>query len=245
VFPADHVILKPQALFTALRFAEALATEHRVVDIGVPPSLPETGYGYIELGDELTSSGESTAYRVKRFVEKPNLEQAQGYLEAGTYIWNSGMFVWQTNKFLQALEEYLPDTYAKLTAAFESGEPAQLERAYGEIQDISVDYAIMEKVSDVVAIPVDFGWRDVGDWAALYDLMEKDADGNVPIGRHVLLDTEGCLLLSGNKPIATVGLRDLVVVETNDVLLIIPRNRTQEVKQLLDKVKDVGLETLL
>jgi mannose-1-phosphate guanylyltransferase len=245
VFPADHIILKPQALFAALEFAEDLATRHRVIDIGVPPTHPETGYGYIEIDQKLEASGDLDAYQVKRFVEKPDLEQAQQYLEAGTYLWNSGMFVWQTRTFLQALEEHLPDTHARLTAAFESGDADELRQAYGEIQDISVDYAIMEKVSDVVAVPVDFGWRDVGDWAALYDLMDKNADGNAVEGRHVTVDTEGCLLLSHGKTIATVGLRDLVVVDTDDVLLIIPRDRTQEVKVLLEKVKDAGLEDLL
>jgi mannose-1-phosphate guanylyltransferase len=245
VFPADHVILKPEELFKALTFAEALAKTHRVVDIGVPPSHPETGYGYIELGEPVERSGEQTAYIVKRFVEKPDLERARQYLESGNYIWNSGMFVWEARKFLEALEEHLPHTHARLSQATADGRAEALNSAYEEIEDISVDYAIMEKVSDVVALSIDFGWRDIGDWAALYDMMDKDAAGNAFEGPHLAVDTEGCLFVSSKRVIATVGLRDLVVVDSDDVIMILPRERAQEVKQLLEKVKESDREDLL
>lgn len=245
VFPADHVIAKPEALFAALPFAEELARRHRVVDIGVPPSHPETGYGYIELGDPVEEWEGQTAYAVRRFVEKPDLARAREYLAAGTYIWNSGMFVWQARRYLEALQEHLPETHRLLSEAHASGDAGALERAYGAIENISVDYAIMEKVSDVVALSVDFGWRDIGDWAALYDMMQKDADGNATEGHHVTLDTEGCLLLGQDRTIATIGLRDLVVVETEDVVLIAPRDRAQDVKVLLDRVAEAGMEDLL
>ena len=245
VFPADHVILKPEALYRALKFANRLALEHRVVDIGVPPAHPETGYGYIELGAQIAQEDGLAALGVRRFVEKPNVEAARQYLESGTYMWNSGMFVWRATEFLVALEQYLPDTYQRLRRAFESSGWDQLSEAYANLQDISVDYAIMEKVSDVVAIPVDFGWRDVGDWAALYDLMDHDQQGNATDGRHVTLDTENCLLLSSRKLIAAVGLRDLIVVDTDDVLLLMPRHRAQEVKQVLERLKEEGQEGYL
>jgi mannose-1-phosphate guanylyltransferase len=245
VFPADHVVLKPEALFAALEFAEKLAQEHRVVDIGVPPSHPETGYGYIEMGDEIGERNGQRAYAVKRFVEKPDAEQAREYLEAGNYIWNSGMFVWRANEYLDALREYLPDTYARLSSALDTGDAADLEEAYEEIQDISVDYAVMEREPDVVAVPVDFGWRDIGDWAALYEMMQKDSDGNAYEGSHITLDTEGCLLLARDKVIATIGLRDIVVVDAGDVVLIMPRERAQEVKGLLERVKEEGMDELL
>lgn len=240
VFPADHVILKPENLFKALRFANKLALEHRVVDIGVVPGHPETGYGYIELGAELEQQDDLKACAVTRFVEKPDLEQARKYVEAGNYIWNSGMFVWRAGEYLEALREHLPDTYRRLEEPLASGAWDELEEAYRHIEDISVDYAIMERVSDVVAVPVDFGWRDIGDWAALYDMMDHDADGNAIAGKHVGLDTHGSLLISGGKLIATVGLRDLIVVDTDDVLLVLPRDRAQEVKQLLDRLKETG-----
>jgi len=245
VFPADHVILKPENLYRALDFANSLALEHRVVDIGVPPSHPETGYGYIELGEELARQDGLEARTVTRFVEKPDLERAQEYVRAGNYIWNSGMFVWRAGEYLAALEQHLPDTYRRLKPPLESGDWSELEEAYRHIQDISVDYAIMERVSDVIALPVDFGWRDIGDWAALYDMMEHDADGNAVAGRHASLDTRDCLLVSQHKLIATIGLRDLVVVDTDDVLLVMPRDRAQDVKQLLDRLKETGRDDYL
>lgn len=245
VFPADHVILQPERLHQAVDFGSQLATRHNVVDIGVPPSHPETGYGYIELGEEVEERGDLKAYQVKRFVEKPDREQAQQYLDAGNYIWNSGMFVWQAGRFLDALREYLPETYDALWPAFESGSEEALRDAYDRIPDISVDYAIMEKVSDVVAIPADFGWRDVGDWNALYDLMDHDAAGNAIEGTHVVLDTQNSLLLAPNKLVAAIGVDDLVVVDTPDVLLVMRRDRAQDVKKVLDVLKERGEEEYL
>jgi mannose-1-phosphate guanylyltransferase len=245
VFPADHVILKPEALYGALDFAHRLAREHRVVDIGVPPNHPETGYGYIELGEELSRRDGYTAHRVKRFVEKPNLQQAQEYVRAGNYIWNSGMFVWRAGEYLDALQQQLPETYDRLKPAVESGNWGRLSEAYAQIPDISVDYAIMEKVSDVVALPVDFGWRDIGDWAALYDMMEHDENGNAAAGKHVYLDVHDSLLVSPKRLVTAVGVRDLIVVDTDDVVLVMPRARAQEVKQLLEKLKEEGLEEYL
>ena len=245
VFPADHVILKPEALYGALDFAHALARAHRVVDIGVPPNHPETGYGYIELGEELSQRDGYTAYGVKRFVEKPNLQQAQEYVRAGNYIWNSGMFVWRAGEYLDALQQQLPETYDRLKPAVESGSWDRLSEAYAQIPDISVDYAIMEKVSDVVALPVDFGWRDIGDWAALYDMMEHDENGNAATGKHVYLDVHDSLLVSPKRVITAIGVRDLIVVDTDDVVLVMPRARAQEVKQLLEKLKEEGLDEYL
>jgi mannose-1-phosphate guanylyltransferase len=245
VFPADHVILKPQELYKALDFAHGLALEHRVIDIGVPPSHPETGYGYIELGKEITASDGLTAYDVTRFVEKPDVTTARGYLEAGNYIWNSGMFVWRAGEYLDALRVELPDTYQRLEPAARSGGWDELQEAYARIQDISVDYAIMERVSDVVAIPVDFGWRDIGDWAALYDMMNHDEHGNAFGAKHATLDTENCLLFSPRKLVTAIGIRDLIVVDTDDALMIVPRQRAQEVKPLLEELKANGLEDFL
>jgi mannose-1-phosphate guanylyltransferase len=238
VFPADHVILKPQELYRALDFANALALEHRVVDIGVPPSHPETGYGYVKLGREIDRRDGLPAYEVEGFVEKPDRATAESYVSAGNYIWNSGMFVWRAGEYLSALQEHLPDTYARLEGPFHSGNWDELTEAYARIENISVDYAIMERTSDVVALSVDFGWRDIGDWAALYDLMEHDAHGNAFDGRHAYIDSERCLMLAPKKLVAAIGVRDLVVVDTDDVLLIMPRERSQDVKALLEEIKE-------
>jgi mannose-1-phosphate guanylyltransferase len=245
VFPADHVILRPDMLLRALDFGIELARSHGVVDIGVPPSHPETGYGYIELAEELQQRDGLTAYRVRRFVEKPDAERARHYLEAGNYIWNSGMFIWQAGRFLDQLQRHLPETFTALADAFALGTPEALNQAYEAIPDISVDYAIMEKEADVVAIPADFGWRDVGDWNALYELMEKDGDGNAVQGESVMLDTSNSLLVSPNKPVATIGLEDVVLVDTPDVLLVMRRDRAQDVKRVLDMLKERGDEGLL
>jgi mannose-1-phosphate guanylyltransferase len=240
VFPADHVILKPQELYRALEFAHDLALEHRVVDIGVPPSHPETGYGYIELGKETARRDGLQAYEVERFVEKPDRDTAESYVKAGNYIWNSGMFVWRAGEYLTALREHLPDTYARLEGPFRSGDWDELTEAYARIEDISVDYAIMERTSDVVALPVDFGWRDIGDWAALYDMMEHDEYGNAFNGPHAYIDTENCLMFAPKKLVSAIGVRDLIVVDTDDVLLIMPRDRSQDVKALLEEIKERG-----
>lgn len=245
VFPADHIILYPQVLYTALDYGEDLARRHRVVDIGVPPSHPETGYGYIELGEAIGQRGDLTAYAVQRFVEKPDVETARRYLQAGNYIWNSGMFVWRAGSFLDALRAYLPETFHALLQPVVGGNEDALRAAYETIPDISVDYGIMERVNDVVAIPADFGWRDVGDWAALYDLMEKDNQGNAFSGTHITVDTDGCLFVAPHKTVAAVGLHDMVVVDTPDALLILPRHRAQEVKKVLERIKEEGETRLL
>lgn len=240
VFPADHVILKPEALFEALTFGEELALRHRVVDIGVPPTHPETGYGYIELGETVEERGDVRAFRVQRFVEKPNVETARAYLDAGNYVWNSGMFVWRASEFLDALATHLPGTYDLLAPVAAGGDPQTLDAAYAQLQDISVDYAIMERTTDVIAVPVDFGWRDIGDWAALYDMMEHDDNGNAVAGDHVTLDVRDSLLFAPKKLVAAIGVHDLIVVDTEDALLIMPRDRAQEVKTVLDRLKESG-----
>jgi mannose-1-phosphate guanylyltransferase len=245
VFPADHVVLNPSALFDALDYGNELALQHRVVDIGVPPSHPETGYGYIELRDEIGRRDKLKAYAVKRFVEKPDLETAERYLRAGNYVWNSGMFIWRAGEYLRALEEYLPDTYRRLKPAFDNGNWHELAEAYARIPDVSVDYGIMEKISDVVAVPVDFGWRDIGDWAALYDMMRHDGNGNASEGKCVYVDTHNSLLFSPHKLVAAVGVEDLIIVDTEDVLLVMPRNRAQDVKLLLEKMREIGLTEYL
>lgn len=244
VFPADHVILHPVVLYQALDFGERLARTHRVVDIGVPPSHPETGYGYIELGESIEREGGLDAYTVQRFVEKPDLATAERYLAAGNYIWNSGMFVWRAASFLEALRQFLPETFAALEGVNREDADA-LRAAYETIPDISVDYGIMERISDVVAVAADFGWRDVGDWAALYDLMEKDENRNAFSGQHITVDTEGSLIVAPGKAVAVVGLRDMVVVDTVDALLIMPRARAQEVKKVLERIKERNRTELL
>jgi mannose-1-phosphate guanylyltransferase len=240
VFPADHVILRPEALFAALDYANELALHHKVVDIGVPATQPETGYGYIEMADEIGMKNGIPAHAVRRFIEKPDLQTAREYVVAGNYMWNSGMFIWRATEYLSALQQHLPDTYDRLKPAYDSGMWEALAEAYSQIQNISVDYAIMENVSDVVALPVDFGWRDIGDWAALYDMMEHDEHGNASDGKHVLLDTRNSLLLSPRKMIATIGVHDMIVVDTDDVLLLMPRHRAQDVKQILSQLEEMG-----
>ncbi|MGH2449603.1 MAG: mannose-1-phosphate guanylyltransferase [Chloroflexota bacterium] len=239
VFPADHVVLKPDVLLRAVAFAGRLAQRHRVVDIGVPPNQPSTGYGYIELGGEIEQSDRLTAYQVKRFIEKPDLAAAREYLAAGTFVWNSGMFVWRVDSYLAALKEFLPETYRLLSDATSRTED-HLARAYEHIPNVSVDFAIMERISDVVAIPADFGWLDIGDWAALYDMMDHDAEGNAYDGPHVAIDTKDSLLLSPRKLVASIGIENLVVVDTDDVLLVMRRDRAQDVKAILDMLRQQG-----
>jgi len=230
VFPADHVIRDQEALHEALNVGAALAQEGYLVTFGITPSRPETGYGYIKAGRPLL---DGRGYEAVRFVEKPPREQARAFLAEGGYYWNSGIFLFRREVFLEALARYLPETYTLLTSLSPGSPPEFLEEVYAALPAVSLDHGIMEKAPHVAVVPADLGWNDVGSWSALYDLYPPDPRGNVRVGRVHDRDSEGTLVFAHQRLVATLGLKDTVVVDTPDATLVCHRDRVQEVKDLV------------
>lgn len=245
VFPADHRVTDTQTFSRVVRRAVALAGgSGRLVTIGVTPTFPATGYGYIQRGEAMAGGEqEFTAYTVTRFTEKPDAETAQGFLADGGYAWNSGIFVWRVSAILDAFRQHQPDLYGQLSAAMEADAHGLTHRALREtfprLPKISIDYAILEKSDAVSVIPAEFGWDDLGDWNALERLLKGEGE-NVAVGRHVGLDTGGAILYTtnGDDLIATIGLDDVVVVRANEVTLVVRKDRTQDIKRVVQQLKD-------
>jgi len=241
VLTADHHIEKADELRRALGAAARVAEEGRLVTLGIRPNRPATGYGYIERAEKLDQVSGLDVYRVEKFTEKPDLPTAQAFMESGRYYWNSGMFIWKVSSILQEFERLMPQFYAQfmeIDAALGTAEErAVLERVWPKVENETIDYGIMERADDVAVIPVDIGWSDVGDWTALSELLPADTEGNVVVGQHIGLDTKGCLIHGSRRLVTTIGLEDMIVVDTEDALLVCPRDRAQEVKALVDALK--------
>jgi len=250
VFPSDHFIGDQPAFAEVVLAAARLAEDGHVITIGIRPSSPETGYGYIEMDDLFAGTAGADAYKVRRFVEKPDREKAEEYVKAGNYLWNSGMFVWGVGTILSLFKEHLPGIYERLMRIHDAiGTPDEekvLHTEYEKIEKISIDYGIMEKLSDILVIPGDFGWNDIGSWATVADIGAKDAHGNVIQAPHVSVDTRNCLIMGAEgKLVATVGVDDLIVVDTPDALLICRRDRAQDVKKIVDQIKAGNMQGYL
>jgi len=249
VLTADHYIEKAGELRHALGAAAQVAEEGRLVTLGIQPNRPATGYGYIQRSEELGEVSGHDVYRVEKFTEKPDLATAQAFVESGRYYWNSGMFIWKVATILREFQRLMPQLYAQLMeidAALDTVEErAVLERVWPQVANETIDYGIMERAEDVAVIPVDIGWSDVGDWTALSELLPTDEEGNVVVGQHVGLDTRGCLIHGSRRLVTTIGLEDMIVVDTEDALLVCPKERAQEVKDLVKKLKEGGREEYL
>jgi len=238
VLPSDHVILQVSVFQEAVNKAERLAQQGHLVTFGIVPTHPETGYGYIKRGN----SAEDSAYPVSAFVEKPDLATAQTYLDSGEYFWNSGMFAFKAGIFLQELAKHNPQMLAVCQEAFNAAQrDVDFVRVSGEIfktcPSDSIDYAVMEKTDLAMVIPLDAGWNDVGSWSALWDVTDKDAEGNAVRGDVLTIDTHNSFIHSSNKLVTTIGVHDLVIVETDDAVMVAPKDRVQDVKLLVDKLK--------
>jgi len=254
VLTADHYIEKADELRRALGAAVQVAEEGHLVTLGIQPSHPATGYGYIHRGEKVGEVSGLDVYLVEKFTEKPDLPTAQAFMESGRYYWNSGMFIWKVSAILQEFERLMPQFYAQLmeidAALGTAEERAVLERVWPKVENETIDYGIMEHADDVAVIPVDVGWSDVGDWTALSELLPADEEGNViasssAVGQHVGLDTTGCLIHGSSRLVATIGLEDMIIVDTEDALLVCPRERAQEVRDLVRKLKESGKEEYL
>jgi mannose-1-phosphate guanylyltransferase/mannose-6-phosphate isomerase len=240
VLPADHVIRDVHAFQLAVQTALPAAQQGRLVTLGVVPQSAETGYGYIRRGE-----GTNGVHRIAQFVEKPSLERAKEFLASGEYYWNSGMFMFRARRYLEELERYAPQIAEVCKNAFEQAKGdldfTRIEpKAFESCPSDSIDYAVMEKTSDAVVVPLDAGWSDVGSWAALHDASPLDSDGNVARGDVLVEDSEGCYLYAESRLVAAVGLKDHVVVETKDAVLVAPKDRVQDVKKLVGRLKEQG-----
>jgi mannose-1-phosphate guanylyltransferase/mannose-6-phosphate isomerase len=246
VLPADHALENPRAFQDAVASAEKEADGGKLVTFGVVARKPETGYGYIR-----RAAGSGPAYGVAEFVEKPDTKRAEQFIASGEYYWNSGMFMFRTNRYLDELRRLAPDILAACEKAFAAASKdldfTRVDaKAFEQCRSDSIDYAVMEKTRDAVVVPLDAGWNDVGSWSALHEASRSDRAGNVTHGDVITEDTRNCYLYSDSRLVATVGLADHVVVETKDAVLVAPRARVQDVKQLVNRLKtDKRYETSL
>jgi mannose-1-phosphate guanylyltransferase/mannose-6-phosphate isomerase len=235
VLPADHVIADIESFHRALRAAINLADKDYIVTFGIKPHYPETGYGYIEGGTAVSED----AFSAKRFVEKPNRKTAEKYIQAGNFYWNSGMFAFKCAVILEEFKAHQPQLLATMEEIFSTRHPLEKE-AYDRLDDISIDYAIMEKTDKCVVVPSDFGWSDIGSWKALYDFLEKDAHQNVIDGDVIAQNTRNCFIMGHERLIATNCLRNMVVVETPDSIFVSDLEHSRDVKSIVSRLKDEG-----
>ncbi len=239
VLPSDHLI-KVQEVFldTFKKACEIAASGSNLVTVGITPNYPEVGYGYIKYDKDSASDG---AYKVDRFVEKPNLEKATEYLNSGDYLWNSGMFVWKISTILDNIRTHMPDLYQGLTvigdAIGKDNMDEVLVQEFPKLPSESVDYGIMEKASDIYILPGNFGWDDVGSWLAVERIKKTDDKNNVVNGNVVMYNTSDCTIEGKDKLIATVGLKDMVIVDTDDVTLVCAKNSAGDIKQILAQLR--------
>jgi mannose-1-phosphate guanylyltransferase/mannose-6-phosphate isomerase len=241
ILPADHHIADVEAFRRAVAAGAALAREGKLVTFGIVPSGPETGYGYIKRGAAL---GEG-AYRVERFVEKPDAETARAYIEDGGYDWNAGIFMFRADRILDEMRLHCPEIAARAAEAVHKGSRdldfLRLQgEAFAACPSDSIDYAVMEHTSEAAVIPVEMGWSDIGSWSALWEIGEKDEAGNVLMGDVLTQDTRNSYVRAEKGLVATLGVENLIVVETGDVLLVASRDRVQDVKRIVERVAADG-----
>ena len=254
VFPADHVIENQQAFEQSLSTAIEAAKQDKLVTFGIVADQPETGFGYIKaVGEasaqqnnrppELVSGSNPLVLPVEKFVEKPNLQTAQQYIESGDYYWNSGMFVFKAAVYLQALEEANPQIITSCNNALEKAQNdldfVRIDKtSFEQCPDDSIDYAVMESADNVVVVPMDAQWSDLGSWSALWDISEKDSASNAHIGDVISINSQNNLVHSTDKLVATIGLENIVIIETKDALLVAHKDHVQDVKKVVDQLKD-------
>lgn len=253
VLPADHVILSTEKFREILQVAASVAEDGYLVTLGIPPTNADTGFGYIQAGDKIdtTHGVDVPAYNVKQFKEKPKKELAEQYVRNGDYFWNAGMFIAKVRTLRDLFKQLLPQYetgFAKIVAAY--GTPdldAVLAEVFPTLDKISIDYGIAERCEKVAVVPAEIGWNDVGSWSRLAEVLTNDdtADDNIAIGQHIGVDTRGSLIYSPHRLIATIGMEDVIVIDTPDVTLICPKSRSEDVKMIVEALKERGDHHLL
>jgi mannose-1-phosphate guanylyltransferase len=250
VLPADHLITDEELFLETLRAAVARARlEPALITLGIRATTPETGYGYIEAVEQVDTEQHHKFYKVISFHEKPDRERAEQYLEQDNFFWNSGMFVWQTEAILEAIRSHLPGLYSDLqqlqpflgTGGLDDG----VARIYPDLESISIDYGVMEKAENVLMIPADFGWDDLGTWASMFQVWPKDDQDNAYQGEIVALDSRQNVVFSRLKLCVLLGVNDLVVVDTEDALLVCSVHKAQDVGKILEVIRQRGLKQYL
>jgi mannose-1-phosphate guanylyltransferase/mannose-6-phosphate isomerase len=249
VFSADHAIRKSNEFLSLLRKAGDAAADNYLVTFGIKPDRPETGYGYIKAGEKiahgswLAADGQSKAdiNKVDAFVEKPDIDTAKEYLKQGNYYWNSGIFIWKVRMLLQEIEKHSPSLYKGLMEIQKSigtdKESEVIKQVFERLESISIDYAVMEKTDRAAVIPADIGWSDVGSWTALDDVSDRDASGNVISGNVIDIGSRDTIIYAEKRLVATIGLKDMVVVDTPDATLVCSKDRAQDVKKVVEELK--------
>ena len=241
VLPSDHLIKKEKEFLESLNFAFEEAEKDVIVTLGIKPSYPETGYGYINFkrGDSLPNI--KNVYEVLKFEEKPNIEKAKEYLASGQYLWNSGMFIWKASTILKCFKEFLPEIYSGLqviaTSIGTNDYEKVLKEEFVKLPSESIDYGVMEKAENIYVIPGNFGWDDVGSWLSIERIKKSNQDGNVINGNVISIKTKNTVVQGGKKLIATIGLEDMIIVDTEDAILICNKDNTQEVKEVINNLK--------
>jgi len=238
VLPSDHHVADVAGFRKTLEEAARVAAQGHLVTLGIKPNRPETGYGYIQVGGPLEDGGK----QVRAFREKPDVETARRYLESGEYVWNAGIFVFRADVILEAFAQHMPEMKKGLEALRKAAGkrtwPAVLKRVFPKLPSLSIDYGVMEKASNIAVLPGDFGWSDVGSFAAIPEVRAPDAQGNVVSGDEaVVVDCQGCVVLADKRPVAVVGLTDMVVVDAGDALLVVPKDKSQDVRKVVEALK--------
>lgn len=245
VLPADHIITNKVAFHQAVHQGAEAALKGCLVTFGIVPTHPETGYGYIQSGAELTAL--DRALEVRRFVEKPDRQRAEAFIAEGGYFWNSGMFIFKASLYLEQLRLYAPELLHQCQLALEG---ATLDRdftwidrdAFSDCPNDSIDYAVMEKTDCAALVPLDAGWSDVGSWQSLWDVLDKDSDGNVSRGEVIAVNSRNCLLASERRLVAAIGVEDLVVVESDDAVMVVRKEHSQDVKKIVEILEAQGCD---
>lgn len=252
VFPADHRIADGAGFRQAIAAAAEVACDDYLVTLGITPSQPHTGYGYIQRGEPLADANGLTPFAVQRFAEKPDAAAARKFVDSGEYYWNGGIFIWQARAILAEMDRLLPDLHTELQAVGRVwGSPAceaVLAGAWQRVPRVTIDYGVMEKAARVAVVPVDIGWDDVGNWATLSTFVDQDERGNTQRGRGaaVMLDTaDTYVYASAGRLVATLGLEGFVVVDTPDALLICPKDCAQDVRDVVEQLKADGMQEYL
>ncbi|MFA6261492.1 MAG: mannose-1-phosphate guanylyltransferase [Bacteroidia bacterium] len=244
VAPSDHLILDESRFMDQIYDAIQYAQKHNsLVTLGIKPSRPDTGYGYIQFNPEQHDNHQ--IYKVKTFTEKPTLEIARTFVESGEFLWNAGIFIWSVSAIRDAFKHHMPEMHALFKEASQSyftpEEPAVIQAIYEQCRSVSIDYGVMEKADNVFVIPSDFGWSDLGTWTSLYENSEKDENQNVIKGKNVLVyDSENCMVNSNagkNKLLVVKGVNNLIIVDTPDITLVCDKSMEQEVKQIVTDIK--------
>ncbi|CAG5092000.1 Putative mannose-1-phosphate guanylyltransferase/mannose-6-phosphate isomerase [Thermobacillus xylanilyticus] len=241
VMPSDHLIRDEEELLNILKAAIKYSEQDHVITLGIKPRYPETGYGYIQIDTSSKISDDPPVYGVKRFVEKPDIRSAQVYYSLEDYYWNSGMFIWKVSLIRRYIQTFLPEIHdlleiMKSEMKFNNTREV-VSKHYHKMTDISIDYGIMEKIDGIQMIPCNFGWDDIGSWTALERINDTDEFGNVIKGNIMSIDTRRCIIESNGKLIATLGVEDLIIVQTEDVTLICHKNKAQDIKNIITELK--------